>query len=242
MKINISFLGKQHQLSIDKPHYIRRLGYPKDYEVPEHIQESMDWATKWYYENGNPWLQIYELDVQLENENLLLNTVQTKTPKVYKRFQKHNVKKALLMASTAGDTVDEKTTALWSSDFPDRAFFLDTFAASVTEAIVSFAVDYIKRWTAQKDMYTLSRYSPGYPGWDLNEQFLLMDIIKKDYNEVIPITISDTALLSPLKSQLSLIGIYKGLEPKTETAIECIQCSFMDCNCKDKGMFVKEIN
>lgn len=239
MKINISFLGKQHQLSVDRPHYIRRLGYPKDYEVPEHIQESMDWAVDWYRKNGNPWLQIYELDVVLKDDNLFLNTNKTQAPKVFKRFQKYTVNKALLMASTAGNTVDKKTTELWSSDYPDRAFFLDTFAASVTEAIVSFAVDYIKDWTGQKNMQPLSRYSPGYPGWDLKEQFLLMDIIKNISKNPIPITISDTALLAPLKSQLSLIGIYKGETNEKSVDIECSQCSFMDCSCKDKGMFVK---
>jgi hypothetical protein len=132
-----------------------------------------------------------------------------------------------------------KTTELWASDYPDRAFFLDTFAASVTEAIVSFAVDYITDWTAQKNMQALSRYSPGYPGWDLNEQFLLMDIIEKDFAKEIPITISDTALLSPLKSQLSLIGIYTGEANEKSVDIVCAQCSFMDCSCKDKGMFIR---
>jgi len=240
MKINLSFLGKQHQLTIDKPHYIRRLGFPKDYEVPEHIQESMDWAADWYRKNGNPWLEIYELDVALEDGNLLLNKNKTEAPKIYKRFEKYGVKKALLIASTAGNTVDVKTTELWASDHPDRAFFLDTFAASVTEAIVSFAVDYIKDWTAQKNMKSLSRYSPGYPGWDLKEQFLLMNIIEKDFVKEIPITISDTTfLLSALKSQLSLIGIYQGENIEKSVEIECTQCSFMDCSCKDKGIFVR---
>ncbi len=239
MEINISFLGKQHQLKIDRAHYIRRLGYPKDYEVPVEIEESMQWAVQWYKEHGNPWLQIYELDVALKNDALLLNTFQTQAQKVYKRFQKYDVKKAMLLASTAGDSVDEKTTALWSSDYPDRAFFLDIFAASVTEAIVSLAVAHIKEWTSQKNMNTLSRYSPGYPGWDLKEQFLLMDVIKELSKDSIPITISDTALLSPLKSQLSLIGIYHGDAREKHVEIECAQCSFMDCGCKEKGMFVK---
>ncbi len=85
----------------------------------------------------------------------------------------------------------------------------------------------------------MSRYSPGYPGWDLKEQFLLMDIILKYFDKEIPITISDTALLSPLKSQLSLVGIYNGGQNEKKIDIECMQCSFVDCSCKDKGMFVR---
>jgi len=240
MEISLSFLEKNHQLDIDRSHYIRRLGYPKDYEVPEHIQKSMDWAAQWYQDNGNPWMQIYELDVVLEKEKIFLNTVETHAPKIYNRFYKYNVNKALLIVSTAGNLVDKKTAELWSSDEPDRSFFLDTFAASVTEALVSFGVDYINEWAAQKNRRSLSRYSPGYPGWDLKEQFLLMDIIKNIIDEEIPVTISDTALLTPLKSQLSLIGIYKGEVNDKSIAIECTTCNFMDCSCKDKGMFVRD--
>ncbi|GEM_PF-5307692 len=240
MEINLSFLDKPHQLKVDRPHYIRRLGYPKDHEVPEHIQKSMDWAAQWYQDNGNPWMQIYEVDVTLEKEKIFLNTIETKAPKIYNRFYKYAVKTALLIVSTAGDSVDKKTAELWSSDEPDRSFFLDTYAASVTETLVYFGVQYINEWAAKKNRRALSRYSPGYPGWDLKEQFLLMDIIKNSTNKLIPVSISDTALLAPLKSQLSLIGIYKGEANDELIAIECTTCSFMDCNCKDKGLFVKK--
>lgn len=239
MEIDLLFIGKEYRVEINRAHYIRRLGYPKDYEVSEEIEASMKWAVQWYQKNGNPWLQIYELSVCLKDEKLTLNNVETQAPKVYKRFKKYGVEKALLIASTAGSTVDEQTTKLWSSDYPDRAFFLDTYAASVAEAIVSFAVDYIDAWSLQKNMKALSRYSPGYPGWELKEQYLLMDIIENLAKEDIPITISDTALLAPLKSQLSLVGIPTGEENEKPIDLECLECNFVDCACRGKGMFVK---
>ncbi len=240
MKINITFQDKTRQLSINRIHYIRRLGYPKNYEVPEPIEKSMQWAAKWYREKGDPWLHVCQVEVDLRNEKLYLHKKEIKAPKIFKRFQKHHVKKALLIASTAGIKVDEKTTAMWLSEYPDRAFFLGTFAASVAEAIVSFAIEYIRQWTAQKGMKALSRYSPGFPGWDLKEQFLLMEILQQESKGQIPITISDTALLTPVKSQLSLVGIYTGTQHKEQIDTECLQCNFMDCTCKDKGMFVKK--
>ncbi len=239
MAIDLFFLEKGYKVEINRAHYIRRLGYPKGYEVPEEIDASMNWAVEWYQENGNPWMQIYELSVCLEDGKLTLNNIETQAPKVYKRFKKYGVKKALLIASTAGKRVDEKIAELWSSDYPDRAFFLDTYAASVTEAIVSFAVDYIDAWSLQKNKKALSRYSPGYPGWELKEQFRLMDIIEKLEEGNLPIAISDTALLAPLKSQLSLVGIHDGEKNEKLKYQECMECNFVDCACRGKGMFVK---
>ena len=240
MEVKLLHFGTEHALEIDEEHYIRRLGMPKDYDFSEDVEKSMAWAVKWYNENGNPWVQFYELDVRLEDGNLYLNERLVEAPKVYKRFKKYNVQKAMLIASTAGDSVDKKTANLWSSDYPDRSFFLDTYAASVTEAIVAFSVDEIKVWLEQKALNSLARYSPGYPGWGLKGQILLMDIINSIETQKIPITVSETALLNPLKSQLSLIGIYEGEKQNETIEIECLQCTFMDCNCRTKGIFIKK--
>jgi hypothetical protein len=240
MKVAIQFLGKQHILEINKSHYMRRLGFPKDYELPEQAQENIDWSAQWYSENGTPWLHIYELPVGLENGKLSLNNTFTEAPKVYKRFEKHQVKKAMLIAATAGEKVDLESTELWSSDTPDKAFFLETYASCVTESLVEFAVDSIKSWAEKKQEHALARYSPGYPGWELSEQQTLMKIIK-EVSEELPITISETSLLQPLKSQISLVGIHKikELSQKSEIKIECMECIFNDCACSKKESYIK---
>lgn len=237
MKVEFNFLGEQQSIEIGRSHYLRRLGFPKDYDVPEHIQESMDWSSQWYFENGNPWLEVYELDVELNKEQIYLDKKETKAPKIYKRFHKYNVEKAMLIAATAGDKVEVETRDLWSSDHPDRSFFLETFASCVTESLVEFAIDQIKYWADQKQENALSRYSPGYPGWELKEQNMLMEIIE-NISET-PISISDTSLLQPLKSQLSLVGIYKGEQKEKSIKIECMQCTFNNCTCRKKEMYIK---
>jgi len=237
MKVDFNFLGEQHSFEIERSHYLRRLGFPKDYDVPDHIQESMDWSSQWYFENGNPWLHVYELIVDLKNDQISLNKKETIAPKVYKRFKKYHVEKAMLIAATAGDKVDDETKDLWSTDFPDRAFFLETYASCVTESLVEFAAGQIKYWADQKRENVLSRYSPGYPGWELKEQNILMEIIE-GISEI-PINISETSLLQPLKSQLSLVGIYQGELKEKSIKIECMQCTFNNCTCRKKEMYIK---
>ena len=237
MKVKFNFIGEQHSIEIERSHYLRRLGFPKDYDVPESIQESMDWSSQWYFENGNPWLEVYELAIDLMDGQISLNNKETIAPKVYKRFKKYHVEKAMLMAATAGDKVDDETKDLWSADFPDRAFFLETYASCVTESLVEFAVDQIKYWADQKQENVLSRYSPGYPGWELKEQNILMKIIESISE--IPISISETSLLQPFKSQLSLVGIYQGEQKEKSIKIECMQCTFNNCTCRKKEIYIK---
>ena len=237
MKVKFNFLGEQHSFEVERSHYLRRLGFPKNYDVPESIQESMDWSSQWYFENGNPWLEVYELAIDLMDGQISLNKKETIAPKVYKRFKKYHVEKAMLIAATAGDKVDDETKDLWSADFPDRAFFLETYASCVTESLVEFAVDQIKYWADQKQENVLSRYSPGYPGWELKEQNILMKIIE-GISEI-PISISETSLLQPLKSQLSLVGIYQGELKEKSIKIECMQCTFNNCTCRKKEMYIK---
>jgi hypothetical protein len=65
-----------------------------------------------------------------------------------------------------------------------------------------------------------------------------MDIIESISGKT-PLTVSESALLSPLKSQLSLVGIYSGNEIEKVTKIECLHCTFMDCTCRKKEMYIK---
>ncbi len=237
--IQLTFSGEQIGLEVDQNHYQRRLGFPKNYDPPGHIMETMEWASQWFHKQGDPWLELYEVKVSMFNEDIYLNDHRIRAPKVLKRFKKYGVEKALLIAATAGDKVDLETRSLWSSGHPDKGFFLETYAASVTEILIEFAVVQIKEWAHLKGVKSLSRYSPGYPGWELNEQRILMDIIYQ-YQKDIPISLSETSLLSPLKSQLSLVGIHRNEQDEKEIKAACMQCDFNNCSCRKKEIYIKE--
>ena len=237
MQFQLTFENKEYTIKIDHAHYVRRLGYPLDYDVPDYIKETMDWAENWYAENGNPWLDIYPLQVVTDEEQLILNKEEITCEKLRKRFVKHQVKEGFLVAATAGNMVDEIEKTLWKEDAPDKAFFINAYAASVTEAIISFSVVYLTEWANKKNKTTIARYSPGYAGWELTEQFKLMGIIKKE-RVTTPLSINESAILSPLKSQLSVVGIRLGENKEKTVDIECMQCNFMDCSCKNQGLII----
>lgn len=237
--MTIEIDNKNQELNIDHEHYMRRLGFPSDYELPEHMEETMVMTTSWYEEHGQPWLGIYEVDVIVDGDKIMFDGVKIDSEKIYKRFQKHGVKKAVIVLATAGVRSDERIKELWE-EHPDQSFFLDAYAASVTESIINFAVDYLKSWSILKGQKVLSRYSPGYIGWDLTQQKTLMDVILKKQDDL-PVTLTDSALLYPLKSQISVIGLHTNVNDIKEVKTACSMCSFRSCSCREKHLIGKNI-
>lgn len=232
--MNIEIDNKKHELVVDQEHFMRRLGFPSDYELPEHMEETMEMTTTWYEEHGQPWLGIYEIDVTIDGEEVRFDEELVESEKIYKRFVKYGVNKAVIILATAGLKSDERIKELWE-DYPDQSFFLDAYAASVTESIVNFAVDYIKSWSTLKGQKSLSRYSPGYIGWNLTQQKVLMDAIMKKQDNI-PVELTDSALLFPLKSQISVVGLHNKDVDQKKIEMVCSTCSFMKCSCREKHL------
>ncbi len=222
--------GKKIKVQINNEQYFRRLGYPGDYDPPEHVEELIDWVKEWFKKNADPWNAFYEIEVVIKRDKLYFNGIEINAPKLLKRYKKHQVKKAILIANTAGNKADKKIAQLWADDISDQSFFLDAYAAAYTEGMVAKAVEVIREWAIKKGLKSLSRFSPGYPGWDLKDQHQLMKVIKNKTKEKIPIQVMESSLLTPKKSQLSVIGLYRGDEVK-EVEAKCINCSLLDCQC-----------
>lgn len=222
-------LQKDISIPVPDERFFRRLGYPSAYDPPMHVEELMDDVKKWFSEEGNPWIGFTELDVTIKGEELYFNTTLIDSPKLLKRYQKHGVKKAILVASTAGAKSDTKSKELWAEDITDQSFFLDAYAASFAEELVGQAALSIKEWAFKKGLQSLSRFSPGYPGWPLTEQQKLMQLTNAQHPNC-PITINDSSILNPQKSQLSVIGLYVG-EEIMDIEPACKACSLLDCAC-----------
>jgi len=225
----MKILEKNINIKVSDERFFRRLGYPSNYDPPMHVEELMDWSKQWFAQNGNPWVGFVELEVRIKNDELFFNDVAIDSPKLLKRYKKHQVKKAILVASTAGNLADIKCKELWADDITDQSFFLDAYTASFAEALIAQAAESIKEWAQKKGLHALSRYSPGYTGWPLKEQQKLMQLTKnQDFTN--PIQINESSILSPQKSQMSVIGLYEGEETR-EIEPACKSCSLLDCAC-----------
>lgn len=232
--LQCDFMGQKTSITVSKEHFFRRLGFPIDYEAEDAVLENINWTYSWYLAYAKPWAYVYTVSTRVDSGVFYINGRSFNAQKIAKRFDKYQVEEAQLLLATAGEEVDHQIQQLWKSNYPDRSFFLDALAATVTESIVKMAVQRIDQWASLKAMKALSRYSPGYPGWELKDQILLMNIIEQDFDIEKPVTVSESALLYPLKSQIALIGLSKDTRVQKDLDVECVNCSFINCKCLKK--------
>jgi hypothetical protein len=67
------------------------------------------------------------------------------------------------------------------------------------------------------------RFSPGYCEWSVSEQQMLFDLMPKRFCGV---TLSESSLMSPIKSVSGIIAIGKGFNPK---GYQCNWCNDKNC-------------
>lgn len=221
---------KKKKIEVSDERLFKRLGYPTDYDPPAYVEELIDWTKSWFEAHGNPWSNFYELEVSMYSNTLYFDHIKIESPKLLKRYKKHHVRKAILIATTAGDKLDKKVNELWKDDISDQSFFLDAFGSAYAEVMISTSARFIQKWANKKGLHALSRFSPGYPGWDLKDQHSIMKIIKEKKHKHLPIQVLESSLLTPKKSQFSVIGLHRGQEGN-EVPTACATCSLLDCKC-----------
>jgi hypothetical protein len=82
-------------------------------------------------------------------------------------------------------------------------------------------------------MAVLPHYSPGYPGWNIEDQVQLWDLIRRRSPKefAAAIHVFDTGMLFPKKSLLAIFGITRRLDRVRNRAhlVPCENCSLQPC-------------
>lgn len=217
--------------------YLRLLGYPPGYDPGEETKKLMKWAEERYKEIGVPFFGRFDVSIQLEDNGfLIIDDTRVESTHLWNQFRNNKVRKGVLLAASAGSEAQEEVTHLWKEGHPDRYYFLDTYNAALVEEMVTKASFEICSENENEGLTVLPRYSPGYTGWDLSCQKDLYNVLeKKDRSINNYIGIFSSGMLSPNKSQFSLIGFSE--IPGTTKVVNspCESCSYPKCQYRRKS-------
>jgi hypothetical protein len=104
-----------------------------------------------------------------------------------------------------------------------KGYLVDSLASEYVES----AMDWIQENLAQslkiRGLKISNRFSPGYCGWHVAEQHKLFSFLPKYFCDV---TLTESALMVPLKSVSGIIGIGKKVKRKE---YPCRFCNLQDC-------------
>lgn len=129
--------------------------------------------------------------------------------------------KAVLFAATVGVGID-RLIAKYSAVSPAKAVLLDAIGTERIEALCeAFCAD------VKAGMHTelKPRFSPGYGDLDLSVQKELFALLRCEKH--IGLTLSDTMLMSPMKSVTAIAGM-TGI-PREKSENKCETCGKTDC-------------
>jgi len=107
-------------------------------------------------------------------------------------------------------------------------YLIDLLGSEIVESAADLMQAELENKISGEGYQTTNRYSPGYCGWQLNEQKKLFSLFPAGF---CGITLSESSLMIPLKSVSGIIGIGRDVE-KTDHI--CHLCDFQNCIYRDR--------
>ncbi len=237
MKLNQTEIEKDtYQVKIDfdeievsKSEIEFTLGYCEN-KIPEHFREMIDEVLKQLPQKCDFKAGYRILDVEKptdRKDGLLVNKIFFSLDKIV-TSQLKNSEQAALFLCTIGPAMENWSSRLMREGDPTLSYFVNTIASITVEAATNVLHDFIGEQMQLRGLNITNRYSPGYCNWSVEEQHHLFSMFPKNFCGV---TLTDTALMLPIKSVSGIIGIGTSVKRKDYL---CDTCGVKDCTYRAK--------
>ncbi|HUW91980.1 MAG TPA: vitamin B12 dependent-methionine synthase activation domain-containing protein [Bacteroidales bacterium] len=124
---------------------------------------------------------------------------------------------------TAGEVIGEKSHESMKNDDLLRGYIYDVVGSEIVEAAADRLQEELKVRMAEEGKHISNRFSPGYCGWNVSEQHTLFRFYPDNY---CCITLTESALMYPVKSVSGIIGIGKEIR---FAPYQCKVCDDHNC-------------
>lgn len=125
--------------------------------------------------------------------------------------------------ATAGEEIGIRTREAMSEGDPLTGYIYDMIGSMVADAASDSIESELGRIIVSAGKKITNRYSPGYCGWNVSEQHKLFRLVPDNF---CGITLTDSALMNPIKSISGIIGIGEGVRYNPYT---CRLCDMKNC-------------
>jgi hypothetical protein len=220
------------RVSVQPAEYTRLLGYPRGWTLDGRAQELGDWARDWYAHHGRPWTYARGVDrIHIDDGAVVIDGVRFNSSRLSGTLAAAGADRAFLVAVSAGPELEEAAQVRWRDGKPDEYFFLEVYGSAVVEHLVTMTGARLCAWADAAQTAVLPHYSPGYPEWTIDEQPMLLDVIRGPHPAAVPLEVLESGMLRPKKSLLAVFGVTRHIDrvrPLTELS-PCEGCSFVPC-------------
>jgi len=214
--------------------YRRLLGYPRDHVLEERAGELAAAARAWYAEHGRPWVFARQAEcLELADDSVHIEGVPLISDRLHAMLRQADADSAVLVAVSAGPELERQAQQLWLEEKPDEYFFLEVYGSAVVEHLITMKGAELCAWADARGEAVLPHYSPGYPDWDIAQQALLLDLIRRNDTHELPaeLEVLESGMLRPKKSLLAVFGLTRERNrvARLSELNPCESCSYLSC-------------
>ena len=134
---------------------------------------------------------------------IIIDSIEFHTEKIIAHSLK-GISEASLFVGTVGNEL-----SVWMKEKQRQndflvEFIVDLIGSEIAESIAEWTYNKINSEAIVRGMKCSNRYSPGYCGWDVQEQKKLFNYFPKNFCNI---SLTKSALMNPLKSVSGIVGI-----------------------------------
>jgi len=145
---------------------------------------------------------------QSQKGEVYIDGITFKTEKIISSSLK-KISKAALFIGTAGETFDTWLEKKKKEEDPFVEYLSSLIGSEIAERLAKWIHKKIEEHFKKEQLNCSNRYSPGYCGWDVNEQKKIFEFFPQN---ICGVSLTDSALMLPIKSVSGIVGIGENVE------------------------------
>lgn len=213
-----------NDLNISQAYIIKSLGY-SEFNVPVPVAENVKNIFEYFRKEMKikcGYKRFDSSDVKIYNSGFSVQDLSFDCKKIIGKYLIGS-ESLIFIVVTLGDVFEKLLNTFKSNNDYLEMFLSDKIASDIVEVAADRLEMIIEEKLKTESLKVTNRYSPGYCGWDVSEQKKFFSLLPFGFCGV---TLSESAMMIPIKSVSAVIGIGKNVERKD---YECSICEDEFC-------------
>lgn len=148
--------------------------------------------------------------------------------KIIHKMLQHSEKYALFVVTAGSEAAYLARSLIAEGNYLD-GYIVDLLASALVDSAADQIQEQVRNMAKELGLHITNRYSPGYCSWNVEEQQKLFSLFPKG---TCGISLSESSLMSPVKSISGIIGIGAKVKYKEYT---CEICPMPNCQFRKVG-------
>ncbi len=232
----ITFQNRIHQFQfsyddvmVSQNELIHSVGY-SDENFPHHLSEFVDRSLEVTRDHAHPrggFVLLADKKISVRPDHLYIDGVCFKSGRIITRHFRNVEFFAVLLATIGSESENISKQAMSENDLL-AGYFVDAASTCVVENTADAVERELQSTIEAEGLRATNRYSPGYCGWNVEDQHKLFSFFPTEFCGVV---LNESAMMIPMKSVSALIGIGEKVQKEE---YECEICDAEFCYRRDR--------